>query len=368
VGLLLRSFSRLLRVDPGFDSTNVLTMNVSLPTAKYADAPKQTSFFDDVLGRVSALPGVRSAAISAALPLIPRRLTPVLAEGQPEVPLAQRPFLIIEAVSPRWFESMRVSLRAGRDFTAADNAQAPKVVIVNETFARRFWPGENPLGKHVMVGRWPAPAEVIGMAADVKNRGLAEDTQAQLYLAFQQLPWGNMNLLVRAATDPRAMISAVRAQVAAVDPDQPITNVQTVDELMDGARAQPRLTLVLLGIFSGTALILTVVGLYGVLAYSVAQRRPELGVRVALGAKSSHILRLVVGQGLRLTMVGSVLGLIAALIFTRVIASFLYKTSARDLSTFVLVPLVFFVIALAASYLPAYRAARVDPTEALRGN
>jgi len=370
-GLLVRSFSRLLRVEPGFDPQNVLTMNVSLPTVKYADAQKQIAFFDDLSRRVSALPGVRSAAISAALPLIPKRITPVLPEGQPEVSLAERPFIIIEAISPAWFRTMRVPLQAGREFADADNAQAPKVVIVNQVLARRYWPNENPVGKHILVGRQNA-SEIVGVAVDVKNRGLALDAAPQLYLPFPQLPWGNMNLLVRTAANPNAMASAVRAQVAAVDSDQPVTNIQTVDEIVDGSRAQPRFILLLLGVFSAVALVLAIIGIYGVLAYSVAQRRQEMGIRLALGADKSDILRMVVSYGLTLTMTGVVIGLVAALalswIMTSMLSGLLYKISVRDLTTFVLAPVAFLAISLLASYLPARRATQVDPNEALRSN
>jgi putative ABC transport system permease protein len=364
--LLLRSFDRLLRVDPGFDATNVLTMNVSLPTVKYAKPDQQIAFFDELLRRVSALPGVRSAATSAALPLSFKRITPVLAEGQPDVPLPKRPFVDIEAISPQWFQTMRIPLRAGRTFTDFDNAQAPKVAIVNETFARQFWPNENPVGKHIVVGRWPAPAEVIGVAADIKNKGLEQDTQPQLYLAFPQLPWGDMNLLVRTAVPPQSITSAVRAQLAAVDPDQPITHIQTVDQLMDESRSQPRFTMLLLAAFSATALALAVVGIYGVLSYTVAQRRQEFGIRLALGAERQDVLRLVVRQGFMLTSIGIATGLIASLLLTRLMSSLLYKTSTRDLTTFVLAPLLFLAVALLATYLPARRATKVNPIEALR--
>ena len=371
-GLLARSFAKLLRVDPGFDPDHVLAMNISLPTVKYADKTRQIDFFDDLLRRVSTLPGVRSAAISAALPTVPKRITPVLPEGQPEVPLAERPFIIIEAISPRWMETMRVPLRAGRVFTDADNAQAPPVLIVNESLAKRYWPDQNPLGKHILLGRQPAPAEIVGVTADTKNSGLALPSAPQIYLPFSQLPWGNMNLFVRTAAEPHGMVSAVRGQLAAIDPDQPVTAIQTVDEMMDSSRAQPRFTMLLIAGFSTTALILAVLGIYGVLAYTVAQRHQELGVRLALGAEKSDIFRLVVGQGLTLTLIGIGLGLVGAFVAaetaSHMVAGLFYNVRAWDLPTFVLAPLAFLVIATAASYFPALRATRVHPTEALRGN
>jgi predicted permease len=369
-GVLVRSFSKLVSVDPGFDPQNVLTMNVSLPTVKYADPQKQITFFDELLRRVSALPGARSAAISAALPLTPKRITPVLPEGQPEVPLAERPFIIIEATSPGLLETLNIPLRAGRRFTDADNAIAPKVILVNETLASRYWPNQNAVGKHILIGRQPAPAEIVGVTADVKNKGLAVETAPQIYLPFAQLPWGNMNLLLRTANDPHNLISAVRVQISALDPDQPVTGIQTVDELINGSRAQPRSVLFLGGLFSATALILAVIGIYGVLAYSVAQRRGELGIRMALGAERSDIFRLVVGHGLLLTLVGTVIGLGLALAlsfaFSSAASGLLYKVGTRDLAAFTIAPLVFITVALLASYLPARRAASVDPTEALR--
>ena len=365
-GLLLRSFVQLLRVDPGFDAQNVLTMNVSLPTVKYAKPDLQIAFFDEVLRRVSALPGVQSAATSAALPLSAKRITPMLPEGQPDVPLAQRPFIDIEAISPQWFRTMRVPLRGGREFSAADNAQSPKVVIVNETFARRFWPDQNPVGKRIIIGRRPEPAEVIGVAADMKNNGLDYDTQAQLYLPFPQLPWGGMNLLVRTAVSPQSITSAVRTQIADVDTEQPVTAIQTVDDLMDSSRAQPRFTVLLVGVFSTAALVLAAIGIYGVLSYSVAQRRVEFGIRLALGAEPNDLLRLILRQGLVLVIAGIAVGLTSALLLTRLVSTMLYNVSARDVTTFVMTPLVLLVIALLACFLPARRATKVDPIEALK--
>jgi putative ABC transport system permease protein len=365
-GLLVRSFDRLLHVNPGFDASNVLTMGISLPTEKYAKPDQQTAFFDEVLRRVSALPGVRGAAISAALPLSFTRETPVLPEGQPAVPLAERPFIDIEAISPAWFETMRVPILAGRAFTDADDGQAPKVVIVNQTCARRFWPGENPIGKTFIVGRGPMTSQVVGVAADIRNHGLGDDAQAQLYLPFKQLPWGNMNLLVRTAVPPLQMAAAVHAQVSAVDPDQPVVAIQSVDDLMDAGRAQPRFTMVLLAVFSITALALAAIGLAAMLAWTVVERRQELAIRLALGAQHNDILWLVVRQGLVLAISGIAVGLAAGLLLTQLMSSVLYKTSARDLSTFALAPLVFLLIAWLASYLPARRATQVDPLDTLK--
>lgn len=367
-GLLLRSFVRLKGVDPGFESHNVLTMSVSLPTVKYAKPEQQIAFFDELLRRVSAVPGVRNTAISAALPLSWIRITPVLPEGQPNVPLAQRPFIDIEAISPQWFQTMRVPLLNGRSFSDADNAQAPKVIIVNETFARRFWPNENPVGKRVTVGRWPDPAEVVGVARDVKNKGLAQPTQPQFYLPFPQLPWGNMNLLVRTTVAPESVTSAVRNEIYSIDPDQPVTNIQSVDELMDEARAQPRFTMILLAVFSATTLALAVMGIYGVLAYSVGQRRQELGIRLALGAEPADILRLVLRQGFGLAIFGIAIGLFTAFLMTTLMSSLLYGVSSRDMVTFAIAPIVFLGVSLVASYLPARRATKLDPVDALRGS
>ncbi|MGA8234209.1 MAG: ABC transporter permease [Candidatus Acidiferrales bacterium] len=368
--LLVRSFAALLNVNPGFDPRNVLTMAVSLPTVKYADPQRQIAFFDELLRRVSALPGLSSAAISAALPLTPKRVTPVLPEGQPEVPLGERPFTIVEATSPRFLETMRIPLLAGRAFNDADTAQSPKVIVVNESLAQRYWPNENAVGKHIVIGRQTTAAEIVGITADVKNSGLAILAAPQIYLPFPQLPWGQMNLLIRTANDPHRYVSAVREQISAIDPDQPVTNIKTVEELMDGSRAQPRFMMFLMGMFSATALALAMVGIYGVLAYSVAQRRGELGIRLALGAGRSDILRLVVGQGLTLTGVGIAIGLGLALAvsfaFGGAASGVLYKVGTRDAATFACAPLALIAIALVASYLPARRAGRVDPAEALR--
>jgi putative ABC transport system permease protein len=290
----------------------------------------------------------------------------MLPEGQAEVPLSQRPFIDIEAVSPRWFATMRVPLRAGREFADGDGAQAPKVAIVNESFARQFWPNQSAVGKHVVIGRGPAAAEVVGVTADVKNQGLEQDAQAQVYVPFAQLPWGEMNLLVRTAMAPQQAIAAVKVQIADVDSDQAVTGIKTVEELMDSARAQPRFTMLLVGAFSATALALAVIGIYGVLSFAVAQREQEFGIRLALGAKRGDVLRLVLRQGLALTMSGIAVGLAAAFLLTGLVTSLLYHVGARDLATFVLAPALFLTIALTASYVAARRTMKVNPIDAMR--
>jgi len=365
--LMIQTFSNLQHAELGFDPSKVLSMNISLPTVKYAKPEQQIAFFDELLRKVDVVPGVRSASISAALPLTPKRITPILPEGQPEIPLAQRPFIIIEAIGTEWFQTMRVPVKLGRTFTDADTAQAPRVVIINESLARRFWSNENAIGKHIVVGR-QTTAEVVGVAGDVKNSGLAVETKAQLYLPFPQLPWGNMNLLVRTAVDPHQLVSTVREQVYSIDPDQPVTQIQTMDELLASFRAQPRFTVFLLTSLSSMALILAVVGIYGVIAYTVAQRRHELGIRMALGAERSAVVRMIVGQGLLLTLIGVVIGVIAALASTQVMASLLYHVRVRDLPTFALAAALFVLVGLAASYIPARKVLSVNPTEALRGN
>jgi putative ABC transport system permease protein len=364
-GLLVHSFALLLKVEPGFDPRNVLTANVSLPTLKYATPQSQITFFDALRRRMAALPGVQEAAVSATLPLSHIRVSPILAEGQPDAPLAGRPFTILEAISPGFFETMRIPIVRGRGFSESDTAQAQRVVIVNQALARRYWPHENPIGRHILVGR-QAAADIVGVADDAKNNGIAQDADPQVYLPFTQMPWGNMNLLVRTSVNPRALAGEVRKQVAALDPGQAVTKIQTVEDIMDESLARPRFTMFLLGFFSVVALVLAAVGVHGVLAYSVTQRRSELGIRLALGGNKAQLLRMVVGRGLLLTGVGTALGMAAALALTRAMASVLYKTDTRDVTTFAVTAITFLIIGLLSSYGPARRATEIDPAEALR--
>jgi predicted lysophospholipase L1 biosynthesis ABC-type transport system permease subunit len=240
------------------------------------------------------------------------------------------------------------------------------VAIVNQAIVRRFWLNENPIGKHILIGRLPKPVEVVGVLGDVKNVSLAADPAPEVMLPFPQLPWAALNLSIRTSGDPHGLISAIRRQISAIDRDQPVTNVQTLEELVGAGSAEPRFIMVLLAVFSATALILAVVGIYGVIAYSVAQRSQELGIRMALGAARPHILKLVIGHGLSLTLAGILIGLAGSLALTRVMASLLYRTSATDPFTFAFCAAVFTLVAALASYLPARRASRIDPSAALR--
>jgi putative ABC transport system permease protein len=368
-GSLVRSFDRLKKIDLGFDSRDLLTLNIALPPAKYSSGDKQVAFYEQCLRQMQSVPGVRRASISSALPLHPERFTPALPEGQAEVPLGQRPLFVIETVSPDYFQTMGISLKAGRFFTEHDNAQAPKVVIANEAMARRYWPNENAVGKRVLVGRGPALSEVVGVAGDVKNMSLADETMPQMYIPFPQLPWASLNLEARSTGDPSQLVSAVRNRILGIDPGQPITNVRTGEELVDAERSQPRFNMLVTGLFAAIALVLVIVGIYGVISYSVTQRQAELGIRLALGAEKRDILRLVVGHGLALTLIGIALGVIAALAVTKLtslLSDLLYQANTRDWATFAACGVALIGIALAASYLPARRATNVDPSEALR--
>lgn len=365
-GLMIRSFARLDAVRLGFDPANVLTMRMVLPPAKYGTPRQQIAFYNQALKAVQALPGVEAAAISSALPLNPTRLSPMLPEGQPVVPFGQRPILSIQTISPDYARALHVPLLRGRQFTDHDNADAPGVAIVNEAVVRRYWPNEDPIGKRIWLGQRPQAVAVVGVFGDAKNVNLENDASPEVILPFPQLPWPLLHLSVRTAGDPRSLVAAIRRQIALVDKDQPLTNVQSMEELLGSARAQPRYTMLLLVAFSATALVLAVVGIYGMIAYSVAQRTQELGIRMALGAGQGDVLKLMLGHGLGLTWAGIGIGLAGALALTRLMSSLLYETSATDPVTFAGSALLFTAAALLASYLPARRATQIDPAGTLR--
>ena len=366
-GLLLRNFVQLSEANPGFESRNLLTLSVTLPPARYPDPPKRIAFFNELLRQVRELPGVRGAAGTTALPVNPSRFSMALPEGQPMAPLAERPIFNLQQITPGYASTMHIPLR-GREFTDHDDAQGPRVLMVNEALARRYWPGQDPVGKHVLVGRATAPSEVVGVLGDIPNLAVGKDPQPEMYLPFAQVASATQNLVVRTQGDPRSAIGEVRARVLALDRDQPVTGLQSMEEVLQTGAAQPRFTTYLLGGLSLTAFLLSMVGIYGVIAYSVAERTQEMGIRIALGADSGNVLRLVLGHGLLLAGSGIALGLVCAFLLTRLLAGLLYRVSVTDPFTFVAGPLAFALVALLASYLPARRAMGVDPVIALRAD
>ncbi len=365
-GLLVRSFIRLRTASPGFDPQGTLTMQTYLPPARYPQAPRKIAFYMNALRNMQSVPGVQSASISTALPVLANHGTPFLFEGQPAVALGQRPVAMIQSISPDYPKTMGIAVVAGRPFTDHDDADAPPVALVNQNIVRKFWPNQNPLGKRVTVGNLPKPFEIVGVLGDVKNSGLALAPGPEVFVPYPQLASPLLFLSVRTSLDPHSLASALRAQVAAADPDQPLTEIQTMEERLELASASPRFTMLLIGIFSATAFILAAVGIYGVIAYSVAQRTQELGIRIALGAEKLDILRLVIGSGLALSLAGIAIGLAGSIALTRLMSAMLYETSATDPLILGASAALFLAVALLASYLPARRATRIDPAEALR--
>ncbi|MBV8551052.1 MAG: ABC transporter permease [Acidobacteriaceae bacterium] len=366
-GLLIRSFIRLQRQPPGFEPSGVLTMNLTLPPAKYYTPAQMIEFYDRLLERVESVAGVRAAAVSSALPVNVARLTPVLIEGQAPVPLAERPILIIQTFTPSYLRIMQIPLIRGRFFSAFDKHDSARVIIVNQSFVNRYFPRQDPIGKHVWLGRMTTPAQIVGVIGDIKNVSLSAGAQPEIDIPFAQLPWGRMNLLVRASTgDPKGLTDAIRLQIAKIDRDQPATAIKTMDELLTDASSQPRVIMALLTAFAGFAFMLAIVGLYSVLSYSVAQRRQEMGVRMALGATRRDVLTLVLRQGAVLAVAGIVAGVGCALAVTRLMDNLVYGVRTIDPFTFVLVPALFLASALTATCIPALRATQVDVAEVLK--
>ena len=364
-GLLIRNFVQLRRPQPGFEAGHLLTMNIALPPARYTTPLRMAAFYDELVRQASAVSGIRAAAVASALPANPSRFSPMLPEGQPVVPFAQRPIFNVQMVGPGYAGTLGTPLVQGREFTARDIAGAPLVCMVNQLVVRRYWPNQNPLGKHIYIGNL-TPIEVVGVLADVRNAGLAADVQPEVDFPFAQRAWPSMFLITRTAGDPKAFVGALRARVRAIDPDQPVTAVRTMDEVLEVSAAQPRFTAALLGSLAALALLITIVGIYASIAYSVSERSQEMAIRVALGAARADILRLVIGRGLGITAGGIVIGLAAALLLTRLVASLLYRVSVLDPFTFIAGIVLFLSVALVASYVPARRATRADPMQTLR--
>src|SRR5947209_814292 len=370
-GLLIRSFTRLQQVSPGFEPRGALAMMVSLPANKYADPVQRAAFMRQMLEQVRALAGVKSAATITTLPMSGFNQSGSFGiEGKPTPRGQDSPHGSRWMASDDYFQTMGVPLVRGRYFDARDTADAPWVAIIDEAMARKYWPGEDPLGKRIAfegTAQQPRWREIVGIVGHVKNEGLEGESRVQYYIPYaQRADSSNLFVVVRAEGDPASLAPAVRGAIAGVDRDLPAYRVTTMEQMVSDSLAQRRFAVFLLGVFAFIALVLAVVGLYGVMSYAVAQRTHEFGLRMALGAQRRDILRMVVGQGLLLVGVGLAAGLLGALALTRLMSSLLYGVSATDPLTYAGIALLLAAVALLASYVPARRATKVDPMVALR--
>ncbi len=369
-GLLIRSFFRLQSVSPGFDASGVLTARVQLPGARYNDSRRSSAFFTETVSRIRALPGVQSAAAVSFLPLAgPGIGTSFYRADRPQPAAGEAPTTEVRPVTPEFFRTMRVPMLSGRDFNDSDTADSPLVAIVGEALARQHLSGEHPIGKrlHVNIGTVDGMnVEIVGVVGNVKMTSLDTEARPAVFLPHTQLSIGLMTYVVRTDTTPLSLVNSVAASVHALDPELPLADVRTLNDVVDATLARPRTVSVLLTTFALMALILAGVGVYGVMAYSVSQRTQEIGVRMALGATANSVFRLVLGQALRLVAIGVVVGLIAAGLLTRVLESMLYDTEPLDPWTFVVTATVLVAVATLACYLPARRGTRIAPVEALR--
>jgi predicted permease len=356
-------------VDLGFNPANILTMRVSLPASRYDTDQKKMAFFSELIRRVRSSPGVRNATAALFLPMTGYAGTPVQDAAKPPLKLNERPIATVLPVMSGYFQTLRVPIRRGRDFTERDTIGAQRVAIIDEGLARLLWPaypdGQDPIGQRLLVGGVnPRPAEIIGIVSHVHQN--VEDTAwpGAVYVSFAQDPPQTAMLAIRTEGDPLRITSIVREQSR--DLDQPITAMRSMDELVDAEVGQRRLIMILLASFAGVATLLALVGLYGVIAYSVEQRIHEISIRRALGARERDILGLIVGQGFALAFVGVAIGVGGAFALTRVMKTLLFHVSTTDPATFAGLALLFLLVATAASYIPARRGIRADPVAALR--
>jgi putative ABC transport system permease protein len=366
-GLMLRSFSQLHRVKTGFDTENVLTLRVQLPMAKYREPQQRTEFFKRAQERLATLPGVKSVGAISYLPLTGLASSTVFnLASQPELPPDESPGTEVRVITPGYFGAMGIPLVKGRTFDERDGADS-RVLIINETMARKFFPGQDPIGQRLIVNWEPKVAdEIVGVVGDVKETALAEEANPAIYWPHPREPYQFMNFVLRAAIDSAHLSAAATKEIHALDPDQPVSDIRTLDQVVAKSIARPRFNALLLAIFAGVALVLASVGIYGVMNYSATQRTQEIGIRMALGAKPRDILRLVVGHGMKLTAAGIAIGVIASLALTRVMSNLLFGVTATDLPTFLGVSALLTAVALVANYIPARRATRLNPVVALR--
>jgi putative ABC transport system permease protein len=375
-GLMIKSFLRLLAVPKGFNPDGVLTVTLSPGIARYPfESPQREAYFRDALARVQALPGIRSAGLASLTPLqggYSRAWFQI--EGRAQFPQGQEPTVDENLISPEYLQTMGIKLLAGRTFTSQDGAAAPKVVLINETIARRFFPNENAVGKRL---EFKTTKTIIGVVSDTRHLGLDQDARLEVYVPYTQpVNYWNQNLVLAARVadgqnNPAGLssqIAAIRRQLRAAEPNEPVNEIVPLEQRLSDSRAVAgrRFQMLLFGVFAAVALVIATVGVYGVISYAVSQRAPEIGIRMALGAQASDVLRMVIWRGMRLALVGVALGLVAALALTRVMKTLLFNVSATDPATFGLIALLLLSVALTACYIPARRATKVDPLMALR--
>ncbi|HEU4794163.1 MAG TPA: ABC transporter permease [Pyrinomonadaceae bacterium] len=364
-GLLIRSLVALQQVNPGFDANNVLTLRVDLPQSKYGTPEKAASFFAELDTRVSGLPGVEAAGFVSDLPLSNQANDiSLLVEGRPPVPQDQQTFADFRRVNHHYFRAMRIPLLRGRNFTEQEIAQSAKVLIVSQQLVDVVFPNEDPLGKRLITGMKGELYEIIGVVGDLRHTSLAAPVSPAMYFPTRERPM--MNLVIRTQGDPLSIAGAVRNEVRSMNPDLPISAVKPMAEWIDSSVATPRYRTTLFGLFAALAMILAATGIYGVMSYTVAQRTHEIGVRMALGARRMDVLKLVVRQGMVLTVIGVIVGLIGAFALTRVMESLLFGVTTKDPITFTVVAVLLLAVAFIACFVPARRATKVDPLVALR--
>jgi predicted permease len=366
-GLLIRSFDKLLRVDPGFKPENLLTLEYRLPRNKYQQSEAQWNFHRQVVERIREVPGVKSASLVRGLPFSGNGGdTEIILPDREIPPKGKGPHAMFNTATPNYFETMCIPLIKGRLFSESDQLNTPRVFLINQTMARRFWPDQDPIGKQIKTGADTPAGTVIGVVGDAKHYLLEEETQPQIYEAYSQSPGIFATVVVRTSVEPMSLAEPVRQAVWKVDGDQPMWKVRTLESLIDRSVAVKRFLTLLMGVFAALALALTVIGLYGVMSYAVNQRTQEIGVRMALGAGARNIHRMMLRQGMTLVLIGVAIGLAASWLLTRLMKTLLFNVSATDPLTFAGIPLLLAVVALLACLIPARRAAKVDPMVALR--
>ncbi len=369
-GLMFRSFLRLQGVNPGFNPKNLITLEVELPDAKYHAAQQQQNFQQQLLQRLTTIPGVQSAATVDNVPFgVNAFNTSFMIEGRPVPAVTERPRAFYRVISPNYFRTMGIPFRRGNEFTDRDSAEMPGVAIINETATRKYWPGEDPIGRKIKRGRPESKnpwVTIVGIAGSASQLSLREESQPEIYVPYLQNTTLNFSLVVRTASDPKTITGAIRKEVWATDKDLPVSNMKLMDELISNSTAQPRFYVILLTVFAALALILAAVGVYGVMAYSVTLRTRDIGIRMAVGAQPMDIFKHVIGHALMLASIGLVIGLVLAGTSTLVMKSLLFGISTADPLTLIATALILLAVALLASYLPARKATKVDPMVALR--